>query len=94
MQVAFKYNNGRVVHMERVYADILQRIKHGAVQEALATASETDDVVLLTSNDGEPDARVQAHQQTKPTPRATVTNNGNGRQRGRQGQGNSRTRGK
>lgn len=39
MQVLFKYNAGNVVRMERVYADILERIKKGAV---------VDDVVQAT----------------------------------------------
>jgi hypothetical protein len=86
MQVSFEYNDGRVVRMERVYADILQHIKHGKVLvEEVPVQKEA--TIVRTSNDG--DESVQPAPQTStrraPQPVANSRRTGNNGGRGRRG---------
>lgn len=93
MQVSFEYNDGRVVRMERVYADILQRIKHGKVlvEETSVLVEEApvqkENTTVRTSNDG--DESVQPAPQTStrraPQPVANSRRTGNNGGRGRRG---------
>ena len=84
MQVQFKYNNGEVVRMERVYDDILQRIKKGVVVDE--TEAPAEQAPARTSHDGDVVARPQ-QTSTRRTPqhvangRRTGNNGGNGRRR-------------
>lgn len=86
MQVSFEYNDGRVVRMERVYADILQRIKHGKVLVEEVPVQK-EDTTVRTSNDG--DESVQPAPQTStrraPQPVANSRRTGNNGGRGRRG---------
>lgn len=67
MQVPFKYNDGRVVHMDRVYADILQHLKHGSVQDTIADVPETPTVTIDKVGEATEDVL-----KARPVPIATV----------------------
>ena len=94
MQVQFKYNDERgTVAMDRVYADILERIGHGAIVKEGA-AQEEGASRLPDSNTGDTRVVHQAHTSQQPH-RPTVGNQGSGRRNsGGNSGGNGNRRGR
>lgn len=88
MLVEFVYNDGRKVRMQRVYADILSRIKHGVIHEAAVQKV----INVAPSDDSGQFAVLSASPSIIPTSPTTVTNQRQGQRQGGRGRGNRGSR--
>lgn len=81
MQVSFEYNDGRVVRMDSVYANILQHVKQGkVVEEAIIKEQDT---TVRTSNDGDASVQPAPQTSTRRQPQTVANNRRNGNNGGR-----------